>query len=470
MEVERDAFSRCLLEIADQLGSAQLQQFPQILQTRRLEQCIGSGLANITSYEQLFQSMYSHSLISPDDLTMLREILEELGKADLLYPLYEARMGGRSKGLQISRGSGNGRRSKTPTSFPSDCMLSSKTASTGISDFNLLLLNIGTRMSQENVKTLCYLLQDLLTRFKAATMQDGVDILGAVRQRNYIHDTQPDFLTTLLKDIGRDDLCYLVDEFKMMLTQHSQDDKYASICSKLKKKSDDDNKTWTRREYRFRLAMKKLADQLSPRDLETMKLLSVDVLSAGELEKIENILDLFWSLEDHGKLSIDNLFFLEELLEDKRYLLDAIYSQLSSSSQPNSRENSLTWRLKRGKLTSQEGTDKSFQKMLKCIGLGLTKQEVKHLKQLPAQHTSEDDKVKTGVQLMSHWRKLELVTPANVELLRKGLNAIGRQDLCREIALYHCAAQFQQQTTCTLPKQGKIIYIDITLVKKSALL
>ena len=469
MAIERDAFSRCLLEIADQLGSAQLEQFPQILQTRRLEQCIGSGLANIKSYEQLFQSMYNHSLISPDDLTVLREILEELGKADLLYPLYEARMGVRSKGLQITRGSGNGRRSKTPTSFPSDCMLSSKTASTGISDFNLLLLNIGTRMSQENVKTLCYLLQDLLTRFKAATMQDGVDILGAVRQRNYIHDTQPDFLTTLLKDIGRDDLCYLVDEFKMTLTQHSQDDKHASICSKLKKKSDDD-KMWTRREYRFRLAMKKLADQLSPRDLETMKLLSGDVLSAVELEKIENILDLFWSLEDHGKLSIDNLFFLEELLEEKRYLLDAIYSQLSSSSQPNSRENSLTWRLKRGKVTSQEGTDKSFQKMLKCIGLGLTKQEVKHLKQLPAQHTSDEDKVKTGVQLMSHWRKLELVTPANVELLRKGLNAIGRQDLCREIALYHCAAQLQQQTTCTLPKQGKFINIDITLVTKSALL
>ena len=432
-------YRRYLTEIAEQLGPKEYQHLPRLLNDERGR--LGMLAAyRVSSFEQLFQLLYSQSYITLEDISLLQWIMEELGKGDLLYPLYEL----------VSRACAAKRRGDTSMAivrtkkqrlqhYYSECM---RPASA--SEFSLLLVHIGNRLTSSCVKTLCYLLQDLLTRYKAASLHDGVEVLDIVKQRNFINANRPDFLLTLLKDIEREDLCFVVEQYKMSFGENQAIEEEEKSWHFWKTKScDDHHHVWTRKEYRFRLAMKKVADQLCPQDLENMKLLCQGALPASELEKVENILDLFWLLENNGKLSIDNLYFLEELLENKQHLLDNLYSQMSGwSSQPSSRENSLTRKIKHkikpGTFSHDSSSNfKAFQKTLKCIGLGLAQKEVKNLKLLHPESIPACNEIKTGVQLMCFWQKHQLVTPVNFELLRKGLYAIGRQDLCKEIVSYH---------------------------------
>ena len=467
-------FQRYLKELAEQLGPSDLQQLPSILIRRVLPihfPATGQGVSItelVTSFEVLFLYLFEQSLISCYDMSLLKDILDDLSKPYLLYPFYEACIGKRTSSANggCSTASNNGAPSKKKTQ----------------EDFAVLLLQIGNRLSSENVRTLCYLLQDLLSRFKAAILQDGVEVLQYVKQRHFITPAQPCFLLTLLKDIDREDLCHIVEEYKMAYLEQTSPPLHSSTetidirqpqacCAffttkayffKSKKHEDESNSyTWTRREYRFRLAMKKLADKLCPRDLASMKLLAQSFIPSAELDKIETIVDLFWLLEDHGKLSIDNLYILEELLDEKNHLLNSIYSELSSgSSQPSSRENSLTRRKKhkvmpqglRDETKFETRIENSFQKMLKCIGSGLTQKETKHLKVLDTAH--DDTSIKTGIELMYHWKKVRVITERNLDLLRKGLYAIGRQDLCQHITTYHCAVQLAETNPC-LPIEGK---------------
>lgn len=474
--MDRDMFQRYLKELAEQLGPSDLQQLPGILIRRGLLPNHLSSVTGqcpsiselVTSFEVLFLFLFEQSLISCHDITLLKDILDDLSKPYLLYPFYEACIGKRqfsSTGGSITAIS-NGAPSKKKTQ----------------EDFALLLLQIGNRLSSENVRTLCYLLQDLLSRFKAAIIQDGVEVLQYVKQRHFITPAQPCFLLTLLKDIDREDLCHIVEEYKMTYLDQTSLPLHSgtfdirppqACCSffsarayfKSKKQEDESNSyTWTRREYRFRLAMKKLADKLCPRDLASMKLLAQSFIPPAELDKIETIIDLFWLLEDHGKLSIDNLYILEDLLDEKNHLLNSIYLELSSgSSQPNSRENSLTRKKKhkvvphgpKDETKSETKIENSFQKMLKCIGSGLTQKETKHLKVLDTAH--EETSIKTGIELMYHWKKVKVISERNLDLLRKGLYAIGRQDLCQHLSAYHLAVQLAEPNPC-LPIEGKQLF------------
>ncbi|XP_019849811.1 PREDICTED: uncharacterized protein LOC109580752 [Amphimedon queenslandica] len=464
--MERDMFQRYLKELAEQLGPSDLLELPGILIRRGLLpnhhiSVTGKGPSIselVTSFEVLFLYLSEQSLISCHDITLLKDILDDLSKPYLLYPFYEACIGKR----QLSS---NG---SSITAISNVAPSKKKTQE----DFALLLLQIGNRLSSENVRTLCYLLQDLLSRFKAAIIQDGVEVLQYVKQRHFITPAQPCFLLTLLRDIDREDLCHIVEEYKMTYLDQTTPPLHSSTetidirspqacCSffsarayfKSKKQEDEGNSyTWTRREYRFRLAIKKLADKLCPRDLASMKLLAQSFIPPAELDKIETIIDLFWLLEDHGRLSIDNLYILEELLDEKNHLLNSIYLELSSgSSQPSSRENSLTRRKKhkvvpRDETKSETKIENSFQKMLKCIGSGLTQKETKHLKVLDTAH--EETSIKTGIELMYHWKKVRVITERNLDLLRKGLYAIGRQDLCQHISEYHSAVQLAEPNPC----------------------
>ena len=475
-------FKRYLNELAEQLGPSDLQNLPSILINRLLPRHFpvpgqGPSLSDLaTSFEALFQYLFEQGLVSCNDIGFLQEILDDLSKPYLLYPFYEAYK--------------ESRKALVPT-IPGGCTAASshkKKMQAQAEDFALLLIQIGNRLSQENVRILCYLLQDLLSRFKAATLQDGVEVLQYVKQRHFITPTQPCFLLTLLKDIDREDLCHTVEEYKMShieqpppplspspstdtLIGGTIESRQLQPCcvffefsksyfkSKKSEEESGSNNEWTRREYRFRLAMKKLADKLCPRDLESMKLLAQSIIPPAELDKIESIIDFFWLLEDHAKLSIDDLYILEELLDEKNHLLDSIYSELwSSSSQSSSRENSLMRKIKhkvttpsRDDLRTESMIAKSFQKMLKCIGSGLTQKETKHLKVLDPSHDMSS--IKTGLELMYFWKKVKVITERNLDLLRKGLYAIGRQDLCQHIVTYHSTIEVNP----FLPIEGKVL-------------
>lgn len=457
MDSSSDVLRRYLYETADQLSPSDVRKLPTILQNRLYNLYISLPPHSpiLYSYDALFQHLLDQRLINSGDITLLQYILEDLGKTDLLYPFYE---------LVAHTMTG------TAVQDRGDIVPQSKKNTS--SEFLLLLIQIGHSLSTENVRTMAYLLQDLLSRYKAATIQDGVELLEMVYQRHYITSTHPCFLLTLLKDINREDLCCMVEQYKITNniitaavdesnTSNSKPSQH-TCCSFL---SNFKKKNWSRREYRFRLAMKKMSDTLNPRDLDNMKLLSQSRLPPAMIDKSgTTVLELFWLLEDHGHLSIDDLSFLEDLLEDKSYLIDSIYSQLSS--QPASRENSLTRKLKHkvnhSAKSPEENLSKSFQKMLKLIGNGLTQKDTKHLKILTDSNAvcCAHESIKTGVELVSYWQRYSIVTQSNIELLRKGLCAIGRTDLCTHISEYNCTLQLLH--TPPLPQQGKHIIYQIT--------
>lgn len=432
-------------EIAEQVQTAENRDLSRLLprsQLLREASRFSAAYPRVTSFEQLFFLLQKSkpSSITQSDSNVL---MEELKKTDFPPLYHEAHVGAK--------------RRESACYMLQDNMKNK-------ADFSLLLIQIGGRLTQENVKTLSYLLQDLLTRYKAASLRDGAEILSLVQQRNIINAYQPDFLLTLLKDINRDDLCFKVEQYKMscimelgIINQENCTCCDECTCNKRNAIDDCSSSSWIKREYCFRLVMKKVADQLCPEDLENMKFLCQGIIPRRDLEKVENLLDLFWLLEDNGKLSIDNFYFLEELLENKQHLLEDLYHF--------NQENLLKSKVKNTcKAKAKIAESKRYKKTLKCIGLGLAQKEIKNLKMLHPDTLPINDEIKTGSQLMSLWQKHQLVTPTNLDLLRKALYAIGREDLCRQISMYFADMESTQQQCTTSDVQGMRDYIILCFI------
>ena len=66
----------------------------------------------------------------------------------------------------------------------------------------------------------------------------------------------------------------------------------------------------------FRTFLLRMSDHITDVKLKQLKYLCSDDIPEGDLEKINCPLDLFRDLERRGKIGIDNLSFLQQLLSD----------------------------------------------------------------------------------------------------------------------------------------------------------
>lgn len=424
---KRERFERYVQQVADQLWSEQT-CLPEILGHPRLQQLsLQDELAGVQSYEELFRLLLANHVLVPDDFSVLAELLTQLGRQELLAPLYEENFGG--KGLKISSGD---------RPLPAQ-----RRAPQNASEFRFLLCRIGGSISQENLKTLLFLVRDLLPRSKLENVEEGSELFELVRQRNCIHHQRPEFLYTILRDIGRDDLRSMVDGYVYgHLRGHQSFPKCERVASCKRRGEDEaetENTRWFQQAYRYRLSLKHLADKLSHCDLESMKHLCKEWIPKGQLEKVDHTLDLFLALEDHGKLCKDDVSVLEDLLTEKSHLLHPLYATSLGSSQPNSRNNSLIVRSRR-----KQQPDEEYKVMLRRLGVGLGMGEIKKLTRLQHERTHATEGVKTGYELLQHWVEMGFISQQNTDFLQRCLTTIGRKDLLTHINAYRYFMDMQQ--------------------------
>ena len=298
-----------------------------------------------------------------------------------------------------------------------------------ITEFGMLLYVIASKLSREQTKAVVYLIQDIITRREAEGIQDAVNAFKLLRHRNCIHYTRPEFLYIILQDVGRYDLCELVREYERNV---------ARIPSLLKTSGDHHGQKLEkqfRRKYYSRVRLKRLADQLTRNDLESMLAICKGFYPVSYQEKIESPLDLFYTLEEYGFLSPEDPSFLEKLLESKKHLLknfkpsarklgcEVAAQTTSSATQCQNHPN-------------PKVGPSDFQLLLVHIGESLSNQEVEHLKTFQPWWTSATNGVVTGPQLMVHWQELGLVSALEMTFLRKALRTIGQQSLCQKLSTH----------------------------------
>jgi len=108
-------------------------------------------------------------------------------------------------------------------------------------------------------------------------------------------------------------------------------------------------------EYQFRYKLKCLSDQLTSSDLESLKTLCSGDVNA---EDITSAIKLWKSLQDCGKLNINNLDYLMLLLTSigKQHLFESIFSPTSNGMSPHNCALNTQQESNNGSIKTQEGT------------------------------------------------------------------------------------------------------------------
>ena len=311
-------------------------------------------------------------------------------------------------------------------------------------EFRMLLYDIASKLSREETKTVVYLIQDIITRSEAEGIEDAVGAFNLLRYRSCIHHTRPQILYAILGDVGRYDLCESVREYEGKVTR---------IPFPLQTSSGHHGKKLEehfRRNYRSRVLLKRVADQLTRNDLQSMLAICKDLFPVSYREKIESPLDLFYILEEYGHLSPQNVSILEKLLDRKSHLLKNFIHSPRRLGCETVAQTSCSARQCQKHPSPKVGPS-DFQLLLVHIGERLTHQEVEHLKTFQPEWTPATNDVVTGAQLMVHWQQLGLVSALETTFLRKALQTIGQRSLFQELLTYS-----QDSAQDTISEQGML--------------
>ena len=176
---------------------------------------------------------------------------------------------------------------------------------------------------------------------------------------------------------------------------------------------------------KFRSAVRKLTEHLTNEDVEGMKFLCEGVIPTGRLETVHDALTLFQTLEEHDRLSANNLYFLNSLLDGigkiqlMTVLTEEIESLPSSSRAPPVRAEPLDYRA-----------------ILNHIATRLTEGDIKQILYLfpelnaPRIHEALGGNAREFLLILE---RRQIIAPENLEKLRWALNEVGRVDLARFI-------------------------------------
>ena len=448
-EREGGELQKYLKELAGQLWQSQLQR---TLENTMLQICLPTDCYNskIENYQQLLDLLQQNKLVTAQDLSLLAELLGDEAHS-LLRPLYEAGFGQNGLRPPSRRGSGSGvdrlavpttssapgpgggqleRDSPTIARRSSSILkrMSSRKGSDAAArmkarytEFKSLLRDIGSKLSSDDISSLKFLCQDAVPRCQLEAVTTGLDLLTCLRKRRCITAKKTEFLYLILKDTGRLDLSHLVNSYYYLhLKTHLQDSQEDLLSGST---SDHDGGEAagisSGQVYHFHRSLKQLADKLVQSDLLTMKMICScsACLSESKLEKAHTICDLFALLEEKGKLSIDDISFLEELLADKLHLVQQLYDKGFGG--------------KRNRTLSNQ--TQHFVQLLRTVGTQLTSVDLQDLALL---YDEEAEDLKSGMDLLMRLKRRQVITAANVTALKERLEEIGRNDLSVIVSQY----------------------------------
>ena len=174
----------------------------------------------------------------------------------------------------------------------------------------------------------------------------------------------------------------------------------------------------------FRSAVRKLTEHLTSDDVGSMKFLCQGAIPTGRLERVQDALTLFQTLEEHGKLSANNLYFINSLLDGigKVHLMRVLTEEgqsVPSSHAPPAHAEPLDYRA-----------------ILNHIATRLTEQDIKQMlylfQGLNAPHLQEK-LGKDAREFLLHLERRQIIAPGSLNRLRWGLGEVGRVDLAQFI-------------------------------------
>ena len=404
-----EEFKRSLRDLARQLKPYELP-----LTSQRLAHYLPPN-ANVQSYEELFDLLLQSKAISPENVSLLSTVLSE-------EPAF----------LHFQETFRKSHARKSTCSIRHTRIFRSRRGTSTNGEFKELLRKIGTQLKKEDLSTLKFLCQDVLSRSQLDSVSSSLDLLTCLRKKHCITARTPEFLRRILQDADRLDLSTLVENYVSALrTESNEAGKTSEFFDHL-----------SGRQYLFHRSLKQLADKLGSADLQSIKVACKFYVPESKLEKVKTACDLFSLLEEKGKISTEDLSFLEELLGDKVHLVHQLYergfgyasgganSKCAAPFPPPNPNLVYTFNL--------ESLELSFNRLLRTIGPRLTACDVQQMKFLHIDEIELEyaEPVMTGLDLLILMEKRNLISPSSVQLLQSSLERIGRKDLATVVTLY----------------------------------
>ena len=194
-------FRMSLKQLADKLGHTDLQSMKIVAGT-----CIPeSKLEKAKTIFEFFILLEERGKLSPDDLSLLEELLEE--KVHLVHQLYEKGFGQKSQKYMANVSStGDFQRM-----LPMHMMFSPERL---VMSFKRLLKTIGFRLTSHDIEQLKYLCTEEISVGGQVDIESGLDLLVILEKRQVISPLNVDFLEENLESIGRKDLCTILNIYK----------------------------------------------------------------------------------------------------------------------------------------------------------------------------------------------------------------------------------------------------------------
>ena len=182
---------------------------------------------------------------------------------------------------------------------------------------------------------------------------------------------------------------------------------------------------------KFRSKLRRLCDHLTDEDLKDMKFICTGSLTVSALEDVRDVLDLLTTLENHGKLSPQNLTFLQQLLEGikKGHLMKHIEEGYDES---------LTDPVVPRGVGIPPVSPLSEQVLLNHIASELSEDNIKNIAYLFRDHGINTNKLikdftKNPRELILALSRRTIICQGNLDQLRWALKEINRLDLVEEL-------------------------------------
>lgn len=413
--MDLEEFKRSLRDLARQLRPSEL---PAMVQ--RYARHLPASKVSVQSYEELFDLLLQSKAISPENVSLLSMALNK--DSAFLHFLEILQKSHTRKTIA--------RRAIDIFSFK----LSSSTYANV--QFKELLRRIGTQLKKDDLSTLKFLCQDVISRRQLDSATSSLDLLTCLQKKRCITARSPEFLRRILQDADRSDLSNLVENYMRSLQPNSANSNETSESL---------GDYHSSRQYKFHRSLKQLADKLGCADLQSLKVACKFYVPESTLEKVKTTCELFGLLEEKGKVSTEDLSFLEDILRDKLHLVHELYEkgfgcasrgagshcEHCGSFPPRSPVNV-------GHVVNTESLDMGFNRLLRTIGPRLTAYDVQQMKFLHIDGTEVEtaEPIVTGLDLLIAMEKRSMISPHRVQLLQGSLEHIGRKDLATVVTLY----------------------------------
>lgn len=174
---------------------------------------------------------------------------------------------------------------------------------------------------------------------------------------------------------------------------------------------------------KFRSTIRKLTEHLTSEDVQGMKFVCEGTIPTGRLEQVQDALSLFQALEERGKLSADNLTFLNHLLEaiGKVHLMRVLTEEGEIAPSPFV-----------SRVPPPHAEPLDYRAILNHIATKLTEEDIRQILYLfrdfnaPRTHETLG---RDAREFLLHLERRQIIATGHLDRLRWALGEVGRIDL-----------------------------------------